>query len=93
MNEFDNKIEKVSELMKSFSNKDKLSILCSLWVWEKNVTEIISSVKLSQSQTSQYLWKMKLEWLLISEKKWKEVYYKISDKKVLELISVLKNIF
>jgi hypothetical protein len=50
-------------------------------------------VSISQSQVSQYLWKMKLEWILESEKTWKEVFYCIKDKKVLEIISSLKNIF
>jgi hypothetical protein len=48
---------------------------------------------ISQSQISQYLWRMKLEWILESRKDWKEVFYKISDVKTLELIVSLKNIF
>lgn len=93
MTEFINNTQKIAEIMKSFSNKDKLAILCFLWEQEKNVSEIIKCSCISQSQVSQYLWKMKLEWLLESEKKWKEVYYKISDKKILEIIKSLKLIF
>jgi len=87
------KIDKIALLMKSFSNKDKLAILCFLWSEEKNVSEIMKCSLVSQSQISQYLWKMKLEWILDSEKKWKEVFYKISDNKILELISAMKIIF
>ena len=83
----------ISDVMKNFSNKDKLAILCFLWNDEKNVSEIMNCSNVSQSQISQYLWKMKLEWILKSEKKWKEVFYKISDEKVLDLISCMKNIF
>jgi|GEM_PF-1174937 DNA-binding transcriptional regulator PaaX len=36
---------------------------------------------------------MKLEGILESDKKGKEVYYRISDNKILELISSLKTIF
>lgn len=93
MKDFTTKIEKISDLMKSFSNRDKLSILCYLWDSAKNVSEIITCSNISQSQVSQYLWKMKLEWILESEKVWKEVYYRISDEKVLEVIASLKNIF
>lgn len=93
MNEFLNNAEKIAEIMKNFSNKDKIAILCFLWVEEKNVSEIIKCSSISQSQISQYLWKMKLEWILESEKKWKEVYYKIADKKILEVIKSLKLIF
>ena len=84
---------KIADLLKNFSNENKLAILCYLWEEEKNVSEIMKCSKISQSQISQYLWKMKLEGILSSRKDWKEVYYKIKDKKILELISSLKNIF
>ena len=85
--------DKIADVMKCFSNKDKLAILCFLWNEEKNVSEIMKCSTISQSQVSQYLWKMKLEWILESEKKWKEVFYKVIDKKVLELIDAMKTIF
>ena len=84
---------KISDILKNFSNENKLAILCYLWEEEKNVSDIMKCSKISQSQISQYLGKMKLEWILDSKKEWKEVYYKIKDKKVLELISSLKKIF
>jgi len=87
------KAGEISNIMKSFSNKDKLAILCFLWNEEKNVSEIMDCSSISQSQISQYLWKMKLEWILESEKKWKEVFYKIKDEKILELIDSMKVIF
>lgn len=87
------KVGEVSKFMKPFSNKYKLAILCFLWDSEKNVSEIIECSTISQSQVSQYLWKMKLEWILQSEKRWKEVYYKILDKKALDLISFTKKLF
>lgn len=93
MNTFLNNAEEIAEIMKNFSNKDKIAILCFLWESEKNVSEIIECSTISQSQVSQYLWKMKLEWILQSEKKWKEVYYKIADVKILEIIKSLKLIF
>ena len=93
MNTFLNNAEKIAEIMKNFSNKDKIAILCFLWEEQKNVSEIMKCSTLSQSQISQYLWKMKLEWILESEKSGKEVYYKIADLKILEVIKALKLIF
>ncbi len=87
------KADKIAVIMKNFSNKDKLAILCFLWDEEKNVSELMSCSTISQSQISQYLWKMKLEWIVQSEKVWKEVFYKISDNKILEIIDSLKAIF
>jgi len=83
----------ISDILKNFSNKNKLAILCYLWNEYKNVSEIMKCSKISQSQISQYLWKMKLEWILESKKEWKEVFYKIKNYKILELIKSLKNIF
>ncbi len=93
MNTFLNNAEKIAEIMKNFSNKDKIAILCFLWDEQKNVSEIMKCSTLSQSQISQYLGKMKLEWILESEKSGKEVYYKIADLKILEVIKALKLIF
>ena len=84
---------KISQILKNFSNENKLAILCFLWEKEKNVSEIMKCSKISQSQISQYLWKMKLEWVLESRKDWKEVFYKIADKQTLKLIEKLKEIF
>jgi len=85
--------QKIAEIMKNFSNKDKIAILCFLWDEEKNVSEIMKCSNLSQSQISQYLGKMKLEWILESKKSGKEVFYKIADTKILEIIKSLKLIF
>ena len=88
-----NKAEKIADILKNFSNKDKLIILCYLGNNEKNVSEILNCCNISQSQVSQFLNKMKLEGILSSTKNWKEVYYKISDTKTLEIIEKLKQIF
>jgi len=93
MKKFTDRTIEISELLKNFSNKDKLAILCYLWNEEKTVSDILNCSNISQSQTSQFLWRMKLEAILESRKEWKEVFYKISDPKILEIISSLKKIF
>jgi DNA-binding transcriptional ArsR family regulator len=85
--------DEIANIMKCFSNKDKLAILCFLWKEEKNVSDIMNCSSISQSQFSQYLWKMKLEWILDSQKIWKEVFYRIKDDKVLDLIDYIKKMF
>ena len=55
---------KISDILKNFSNENKLAILCYLWNEEKNVSDIMKCSSISQSQISQYLWKMKLEAIL-----------------------------
>ena len=93
MSDIIKKTQKIASVLKNFSNKEKLSILCFLWNEEKNVSEIMKCSHLSQSQISQYLGRMKLEWILESRKLWKEVYYKICDKNAKEIIKSLKDIF
>jgi len=93
MQKFLEKTWKISQILKNFSNENKLAILCFLWEKEKNVSELLKCCNISQSQVSQYLWKMKLEWILDSRKDWKEVYYKIADKQTLKLIEKLKEVF
>ncbi len=88
-----NKVDNIAELLKNFSNTNKLKILCYIWKDEKNVSDIIKNIWISQSLTSQILNKMKSENILTSEKNGKEIYYKISNKKIIELIMSLKNIF
>lgn len=88
-----NNSKEVCAILKNLANEKKLAILCYLWTEEKNVWELLNSTEISQSQLSQFLAKMKLEGILSSEKKWKEVYYKIVDLKTLEIIKSLKNIF
>jgi len=87
------KTKKISAILKNLSNENKLLILCFISKDKKNVTEILSSVNISQSQVSQYLGKMKLEGILESKKIGKEVFYSIKNTKILEIISNLKNIF
>lgn len=85
--------KEISFYLKNFSNDKKLLILCYIWKDKKNVTEICNNTLVSQSQVSQILAKMKLEKIVWYEKVWKESYYFISDKKALEIIKSLKNIF
>ena len=87
------KVENIVVLLKNFSNTNKLKILCFIWKEEKNVSDIIENVWCSQSLASQILNKMKLEGFLSKRKEGKEIFYKISDKKVIDLILSLKNIF
>ena len=88
-----NKIDNISSLLKNFSNSHKLKILCFIWKEEKNVSDIIKNVGCSQSQISQILNRMKNENILDSERNGKEIFYRISDNKVIELIISLKKIF
>ena len=85
--------EDVASLLKQLSHPQRLLILCSMADREKSVGEIEEACGASQSAVSQFLKGMRLEGLIESRRDGKQVYYKIVDKRVLELIKSLYQIF
>lgn len=83
----------VATLLKQLSHPQRLLILCSMAEGEKSVGEIEEACEASQSAVSQFLKGMRLEGLIDSRREGKMVYYKIIDKRVLELIRSLYKIF
>lgn len=85
--------ESVAGLLKQLAHPQRLLILCSLAEGEKSVGEIEEICGASQSAVSQFLKGMRLEGLIDFRRDGKQVYYKIADKRVLELIKSLYVIF
>lgn len=91
--ELRHKSEGVATLLKQMSHPQRLLILCSMVEGEKSVAEIEQACGASQSAVSQFLKGMRLEGLIEPRRDGKQVYYKIVDKRVLELIRSLYKIF
>lgn len=87
------KVEQVSAIMDILSHEKRLSILCLLSEWEKNIWELTQILDISQSLVSQFCLKMKDQWILSSHKDGKEVFYNLKDPKILELLEALKWIY
>lgn len=85
--------EEVAALLKQLSHPQRLLILCSMAEGEKSVREIEEACGASQSAVSQFLKGMRLEGLIESRREGKQVFYKIVDKRVLELIKSFYHIF
>lgn|SRR5690606_1586030 len=85
--------EGVAALLKQLSHPQRLLILCSMAEGEKSVSEIEAICGASQSAVSQFLKGMRLEGLIESRREGKQVYYKIVDKRVWDLIKSLYKIF
>lgn len=85
--------EGVAALLKQLSHPQRLLILCSMAEGEKSVGEIEQACGASQSAVSQFLKGMRLEGLVDSRRDGKQVYYKIVDERVLQLIRSLYLIF
>lgn len=93
MSELRRQSEGVAALLKQLSHPQRLLILCSMAEGEKSVSEIEEACGASQSAVSQFLKGMRLEGLIDFRRDGKQVYYKIVDKRVLELIKSLYQIF
>lgn len=85
--------KEVSQVLKILSNPDRLAILCYIDNDEKNVNSIVEHTEISQPQVSQYLAQMKKNNILESNRQWREILYKISDKKILNILQSLKKIY
>jgi ArsR family transcriptional regulator, virulence genes transcriptional regulator len=57
-------IDKAETLLKLMANSARLLVLCNLSSGEKNVTELVKAVKLSQPAVSQHLARMRYEGLV-----------------------------
>ncbi len=85
--------DEVSKILKASAHPQRLMILCYLSEGSRTVGEIEDFCGMSQSATSQFLLRMKLEGLIDSEKDGKFVRYQIEDLRVKDLISALHHIF
>jgi ArsR family transcriptional regulator, virulence genes transcriptional regulator len=85
--------EEVAALLKQLSHPQRLLVLCCIIEGEKSVGEIEQVCGASQSAVSQFLKGMRLEGLIDSRRDGKQVFYKIVDKRVFDLIGSLYQIF
>lgn len=85
--------EEVAALLKQLSHPQRLLILCGLSEREMSVGEIEDSCGASQSAVSQFLKAMRLEGLVESRREGKQVFYRIADDRVHDLMKSLFKIF
>lgn len=84
----------VSEILKVIANPNRLMILCLLEKKEYTVSELHEKLNsISMAALSQHLSNLKLAGLVENEKLGLNVYYKIHDTRILEVIKVLKEMY
>ena len=79
-------------MCKVFSNPTRLEILNLLRNEEMAVAELIKKTKLSQANISQHLSIMKSKDIVASERKGKNVYYKLTNPKIIKAFDIIKEI-
>ena len=82
-----------AEMCKVFSNPIRLEILNLLRDKEMFVTELINTSKLSQANISQHLSIMKSKGIVVSERNGKNIFYKLSNPKIIKAFDIIKEVF
>ena len=81
-----------AEICKVFSNATRLEILNLLRDRELSVTELIEKTKLSQTNISQHLSIMKSKGIVSSNRKGKNIYYKITNPKIIKAFDIIRDV-
>ena len=81
-----------AELCKVFSNSTRLKILNLLRDKELSVTELMEKTSLSQANISQHLSIMKSKDIVTSNRKGKNIYYKLSNPKIMKAFDIIREV-
>jgi len=81
-----------AEMCKVFSNPTRLEILNLLREKELSVTELIVKTKLSQANISQHLSIMKSKGIVASNRKGKNIYYKLTNPKIIKAFDIIREV-
>ena len=79
-------------MCKVFSNPTRLEILNLLRDKEMYVTELIKKTKLSQANISQHLSIMKSNGIVISNRRGKNIYYKLTNPKIIKAFDIIREV-
>ena len=83
----------VSERLKVLSNSDRLKILCVLVDSEMNVQQIELQTDIHQPTLSQQLTVLRTAEMVSTRRKGKQIFYQLSDPKVLTLMQTLYQLY
>jgi len=81
-----------AEMCKVFSNSTRLEILNLLRDKELSVSELIEKTKLSQANISQHLSIMKSKGIVTSNRKGKNIYYRLTNPKIIKAFDIIRDI-
>ena len=81
-----------AEMCKVFSNPTRSEILNLLRDKQLSVTELIEKTKLSQANISQHLSIMKSRGIVVSNRKGKNIYYKLTNPKIIKAFDIIREV-
>lgn len=82
-----------ARLLRALSNEHRLMLLCLLFEGEKTVSELNSSLPLSQSALSQHLAVLRDEGMVRTRRDAQSVYYSLDSPPARRLIETLHAVF
>lgn len=83
----DNSLYDVADLFKLFADSTRIRIMNLLLEGEKNVSEIVETLKMNQSAISHQLRILKNSKLIKSRRNGKTIYYSLADNHVYNIIA------
>lgn len=89
----DDDIAQAAYCLKAMSHPLRLKILCTLGSNRVSVQEIVEHVGTTQSNISQHLGILRDKGILACKKDANRVYYFVDDKRTLQLIKLMKEVF
>ena len=87
------KVDEVSALLKSIAHPLRLRILCLLQDQELTVGELREAVQSTDANVSQHLTIMRNQGIIVTRKDANFIYNWIADKRVVELLNTMQNLF
>lgn len=87
----ENSCSEVCHILKALSHPQRLIILGHLLNGSKTVGQLVECTKISQSQMSQFLIRMKFEGLVNSERQGRYQIYSINDQRLINLMQTLQS--
>ena len=81
-----------AEMCKVFSNPTRLEILNILKNKELSVTDMIKRTELSQANISQHLSIMRAKGIVTSNRKGKNIYYKLTSPKIIKAFDIIREV-
>ncbi len=84
-------MDELLKIFKALSDETRLKIVRFLLEQEKCVCEIVPYVRRTQSTVSIQLAKLKTMGILSSRREGKSVYYKLANKKVMEILKIVND--
>jgi DNA-binding transcriptional ArsR family regulator len=87
------KAEAAGAFMKSLANPNRLMIACALLDGERSVGDLETDLGLRQPSLSQQLAELRESGVVEARREVKQVFYRISDQRVVALLATLHQIF